>query len=176
MKVRSFVVTGSLPILHAKNDIMRTLVFKQFLPVTLSEAWNFFSNPANLGRITPPAMNFIIRSEVPAKIYPGLIILYRVSPVFGIPVKWVTEITYAEEPFFFIDEQRSGPYAIWHHEHRFEEVAGGVMMTDKLFYKVPFGIFGVVADWLFVHRKVLSIFTYRTKVLTNPSVIAPGQK
>ncbi len=146
---------------------MRTLEFKQFLPGSIPEAWKFFSNPANLGKITPPAMNFVIRSEVPANIYPGLIIIYRVSPVAGMPVKWVTEITHVDENHFFVDEQRCGPYAIWHHEHHFEEVAGGVMMTDKLFYKVPFGIFGRIADGLFVHKKVQGIFAYRAKILED---------
>ena len=144
---------------------MRTLEFKQFLPLTLPEAWGFFSNPANLRVITPPEMNFIIRSTMPARIYPGLIILYKVSPVFNIPLNWATEITAVNEPCCFVDEQRSGPYAIWHHEHHFEEVAGGVMMTDKLFYKVPFGFIGKLADLLIVHKKVQGIFDYRTRVL-----------
>ena len=149
---------------------MRYLEYKQFLSLTMEEAWRFFSHPANLGRITPPAMNFNIRSGMPGKIYPGLIIIYRVSPVFGIPVQWVTEITHVNEPFCFVDEQRSGPYAIWHHEHHFEEVPGGVMMTDKLFYKVPYGFLGRLADRLFVHKKVEGIFEYRSAVLKNPSM------
>ena len=149
---------------------MRNLEFQQFLPVTPAEAWKFFSNPANLGTITPKAMNFVIQSKMPEIIYPGLIILYTVSPVFRIPLKWVTEITHVREPFCFVDEQRSGPYAIWHHEHHFEEMPGGVMMTDKLFYKVPFGPIGKLADLLFVHRKVEGIFRYRKSVLESKAV------
>jgi ligand-binding SRPBCC domain-containing protein len=144
---------------------MRNLEFKQFLPMTAEEAWGFFSTPANLGKITPKAMNFIITSELPEKVYPGLIITYKVSPVFNIPVTWVTEITQVQEPFYFVDDQRSGPYAIWHHEHHFEVVEDGVMMTDKLFYKVPFGPFGRLLDWLFIHKKVTGIFEYRKKFL-----------
>jgi ligand-binding SRPBCC domain-containing protein len=144
---------------------MTTLEFKLFLPISLEKAWDFFSTPLNLSKITPPEMNFIIRSKLPEKAYPGLIIIYTVSPVAGIPVTWVTEITQVRELLYFVDEQRSGPYAIWHHEHHFEPVEGGVMMTDRLFYKVPFGILGKMADALFVRAKVNRIFSYREKIL-----------
>ncbi len=144
---------------------MRQLEFKQFLPLSAEEAWKFFSNPANLGKITPRKMNFIITSSVPEKIYPGLIITYKVSPVFNIPVNWVTEITHVDEPFFFVDEQRSGPYSIWHHEHHFEVVENGIMMTDKLFYKVPGGAVGKLLDNLFILQKVNGIFQHRKSIL-----------
>jgi ligand-binding SRPBCC domain-containing protein len=145
---------------------MRQLEFMQFLPIPLEEAWAFFSNPANLQKITPEDMKFIIRSEVPEKIYPGLIIIYTVSPLFRIPVKWVTEITHVKEPFYFVDEQLSGPYFVWHHEHHFKEVPGGVMMIDRLFYKVPMGFIGNILDTLLIHKKVQGIFLHRTKALT----------
>lgn len=144
---------------------MRRLEFNQFLPVKTEQAWAFFSNPANLSRITPRKMNFIITSGVPENIYPGLIITYKVSPVFGIPLNWVTEITQVKEPFYFVDEQRSGPYAIWHHEHHFEAAGNGVMMTDKLFYKIPLGGFGNLLDRIFIHREVRGIFEFRKKVM-----------
>ncbi|MCX6267732.1 MAG: SRPBCC family protein [Bacteroidetes bacterium] len=144
---------------------MRQLEFSQFLPVTMDEAWRFFSDPANLSRITPKEMNFVITSCVPEKIYPGLIITYKVSPLLNIPVSWVTEITQVKEPFYFVDDQRSGPYSIWHHEHHFERVENGVMMTDKLFYKVPLGPFGNLLDRMFIHRKVSGIFAFRNKFL-----------
>ena len=144
---------------------MRQLEFKQYLQIPVEHAWKFFSNPANLARITPKAMNFIITSRVPENIYPGLIITYKVSPVLGIPFSWVTEITQVKEPFYFIDDQRSGPYAIWHHEHYFEPVENGVMMTDKLFYKVPLGIIGKLLDNFFIHKKVAGIFEFRKKIL-----------
>ncbi len=144
---------------------MRTLEFNQFLPMTMADAWNFFSSPANLSKITPKEMNFVVTSRLPEKVYPGLIITYKVSPLLGIPLSWVTEITHVNEPFNFVDEQRTGPYSIWHHEHHFESVKGGVMMTDKLFYKVPFGIIGNLLDWLFINKKVQGIFEYRKTIL-----------
>ena len=151
---------------------MRKLEFKQFLPVTIEQAWSFFSSPANLSKITPKSMNFIITSILPEKVYPGLIITYNVSPVFSIPMTWVTEITQVNEPLYFVDDQRSGPYAIWHHEHHFEVVENGVMMTDKLFYKVPCGVFGSLLDRLFIHKKVLGIFEFRKKFLEANSIIS----
>jgi ligand-binding SRPBCC domain-containing protein len=146
---------------------MRKLEFKQFLPVTMEEAWAFFSTPANLSKITPKSMNFTITSELPEKVYPGLIITYKVSPVLRIPMTWVTEITQVKEPFYFVDDQRSGPYAIWHHEHHFEVVENGVMMTDKLFYKVPLGPIGNLIDIMFIHKKVNGIFEFRKKFLES---------
>jgi ligand-binding SRPBCC domain-containing protein len=153
---------------------MQNLEYKQFLPITISQAWDFFSNPDNLSRITPSEMNFVIKSKLPEKVYPGLIIIYTISPIFSIPVKWVTEITQVKEPFFFVDEQRSGPYAIWHHEHHFETVNGGVMMTDKLFYKVPFGMFGDLLDRMIIRRKVQGIFDYRSAALSKISGMISG--
>ena len=155
---------------------MRQLEFRQFLPITAEEAWKFFSNPANLAKITPKAMNFIITSGVPQNIYPGLIISYKVSPVFSIPLNWVTEITQVREPYYFVDEQLSGPYAIWHHEHHFEPFENGVMMTDKLFYKVPLGAFGNMLDRMFIRNRVEDIFEFRKKYLeaTNfPDQVKP---
>jgi len=146
---------------------MRTLEFKLFLPIKIEEAWEFFSNPANLSRITPKNMNFLVTSKLPEKVYPGLIITYKVSPLFNISMNWVTEISQVQEPTYFVDEQRSGPYSIWHHEHHFEPVENGVMMTDKLFYKVPFGLFGKLLDSIFINRQVLGIFKYRAEFLRD---------
>jgi len=112
-------------------------------------------------------MNFVITSGVPKEIYPGLIITYKVSPLLGIPMNWVTEITYVNKPFYFVDDQRSGPYSIWHHEHHFEETSQGTLMTDKLFYKVPMGVLGDFIDQLLVSRKVSGIFQYRSKILES---------
>jgi ligand-binding SRPBCC domain-containing protein len=144
---------------------MPNLEFHQFLPISIEEAWDFFSTPENLNKITLPEMNFVIITKLPRKVYPGLIIVYKVSPVAGIPMNWVTEITHVKEPDFFVDEQRTGPYSIWHHEHHFEVVDGGVMMTDKLYYKVPMGFIGVLLDRIFIREKVEGIFTHREKVL-----------
>lgn len=146
---------------------MQHFTFTQIIPVNIQRAWEFFSTPYNLGKITPPAMNFRILNLLPEQVYEGMFIIYRVSPIAGIPMEWVTEITHVRVPHFFIDEQRKGPYAIWHHEHHFEEVTGGTKMTDKLYYSLPLGPIGKMANRLIIKNKVLSIFEYRKKVLAD---------
>ena len=131
----------------------------------MAEAWDFFSSPRNLNEITPDDMTFVITSQVPEKMYEGLLITYKVSPFLNIPMNWVTEITHISEPFYFVDEQRIGPYRLWHHEHHFREVPGGVEMTDILHYDVGKGFIGRLASWLFVDHKVKSIFAFREKKL-----------
>jgi ligand-binding SRPBCC domain-containing protein len=140
---------------------MYTIERVQRLPITLQEAWDFFQNPANLAKITPKEMGFDIQSEVPAEMYPGLFIHYKVSPLLGIKLNWTTEITYVQKPHYFVDEQRVGPYAIWHHEHHFKEIEGGVEMLDRVNYKVPFGILGKIAHPLVVKSKLDEIFNHR---------------
>jgi ligand-binding SRPBCC domain-containing protein len=133
----------------------------QELPISLEEAWAFFSSPKNLAKITPKELGFVVHGNVPEVMYPGLFIEYTVSPLLGIPMRWVTEITHVREGSYFVDEQRVGPYAIWHHEHFFESVPGGVKMTDVVHYKVPLGILGnLVHPWL-VRPKLEQIFSYR---------------
>lgn len=144
---------------------MKHLVTKQFLPISIDEAWDFFSSPKNLNEITPPNMVFEIVSELPEKMYEGIFIIYRLSPFLSIPMQWVTEITHIREKQFFVDEQRKGPYRIWHHEHHFEKVEGGVMMTDRLHYDIGKSFLGKLAGALFVHRMVRNIFEYRRQVL-----------
>jgi ligand-binding SRPBCC domain-containing protein len=144
---------------------IKTLKTTQFLPLSIEEAWAFFSSPANLNNITPSDMSFDITSEVPEKMYEGLIITYKVSPFLNLPLDWVTEITHISEPYYFVDEQRKGPYRIWHHEHHFRQVEGGVEMTDILYYDVGKWVFGWLASWLFVDRKVRQIFSFREKKL-----------
>ncbi len=144
---------------------MKVLKRTQWLPITLDEAWDFFSSPANLNDITPEDMVFEIISEVPKVMYEGLFIMYRIKPIFNIPMRWVTEITHIKGRSYFIDEQRSGPYRIWHHEHHFEEKDGGVLMTDLLYYDVGMGWIGKCASLLFVDRKVKEIFDYRFQLL-----------
>ena len=146
---------------------MHVLKTTQRLPISLDEAWDFFSSPRNLKEITPARMGFHILSELPEKMYPGLIISYIVKPVAGIPVKWVTEISQVREKEFFVDFQLSGPYAIWHHQHHFRPLNGGVEMTDIVNYKVPFGFLGRIVNWLFVEREVKDIFEYRNWVLED---------
>lgn len=142
---------------------MRRFEYIQFVPASLDVVWDFFSSPSNLSKITPPEMGFLITSPPQPEMYPGMFITYKVSPALGIKLDWVTEITQVKEKKFFIDEQRRGPYSIWHHEHHFKEVEGGVEMHDILSYHVPFGFIGSIADLLFVKNKVEEIFSYRKK-------------
>jgi ligand-binding SRPBCC domain-containing protein len=147
------------------SAMIHSLKTVQFLPVKIDEAWKFFSSPENLKDITPEYMGFKILTEVPVKMYPGMIISYNLKPLPGFKVNWVTEITQVKEMEYFIDCQLAGPYAIWHHEHRFREVNGGVEMTDLLFYKLPFGFLGTLVNFLFIRKKVENIFAYRSEVL-----------
>jgi ligand-binding SRPBCC domain-containing protein len=144
---------------------MKHLQIEQFLPISLEDAWDFFSSPQNLNRITPGDMHFKILNEVPEKVYPGAMIIYAISPFLNIHFKWVTEITAVKHLEYFVDEQRKGPYRIWHHEHHFKETDGGVLMTDKLYYDIGKSIFGWIAGNLFVHKKVNAIFKYRSQQL-----------
>ncbi len=144
---------------------IKTLITEQFLPIPLTQAWDFFSSPRNLNEITPDEMVFQILSEVPEKMYPGLLIIYRLSPMLNIPMTWVTEITHIEDGRYFIDEQRQGPYALWHHEHHFKEVDGGVQMTDILHYDIGLSVLGRLAGALFVDRQVRGIFSFREQRL-----------
>jgi ligand-binding SRPBCC domain-containing protein len=148
---------------------MRTykLLKEQDLPITIEEAWDFFSSPENLKEITPPHMGFEITSGKPARMYPGQIISYKVRPLPGYSVRWVTEITHVSEPHYFVDEQRAGPYKMWHHEHRFEEIQGGVRMTDEVTYALPFGILGWIARSIFVKNELEKIFNHRNMVLLS---------
>lgn len=137
---------------------------KQIIPITLKEAWSFFSEPDNLKEITPPYLSFRILSRSDAgEMYPGMIITYRISPLLNISLNWATEITQVKDQKYFIDNQISGPYKIWHHEHHFKEVQGGVEMRDILYYQLPYGILGRIAHRIFVRKKVKEIFNFRYK-------------
>lgn len=144
-----------------------TLKRIQLLPMSLDEAWEFFSNPANLNNITPAYMRFRILNKSGERMYPGQIITYTVRPVLGIPLFWMTEITQVKEKEYFIDEQRRGPYAFWHHTHFFKNVPGGVEMTDIVHYRLPFGPLGKLLHWLFVRKQLNDIFDYRFSVLKS---------
>lgn len=136
--------------------------WEQVIPQPLDAVWHFFSRPENLDEITPDDMSFEILSDVAhTPMYEGMIIRYNVRPLFNIPMKWVTEITHVQDHRYFIDEQRFGPYALWHHQHHFESVPGGTRMTDILHYKVPYGIIGSIADAILVEKKIDGIFQYR---------------
>ena len=133
----------------------------QKLPILIKEAWNFFSDPKNLKIITPDYMGFDIIDGDDKKIFPGQIIKYKVTPLFGIQLKWVTEITHVLNERYFVDEQRFGPYALWHHKHFIKEIEGGIVMEDVIDYKLPFGILGQIVHSTFVKPKIDEIFNYR---------------
>ena len=150
----------------SKHSGVYTLEASQELNISLSLAWDYFSSPNNLSNITPPKMGFNITSKVDKSVYQGQIITYKVSPVSFVKTNWVTEITAVKEQEYFIDEQRFGPYSMWHHEHFFEALPNGnTLMKDKISYKIPFGFFGDIAQIVFVKKQLQSIFNYRKKVL-----------
>lgn len=135
----------------------------QRLPVSLEKAWDFFSHPKNLAVITPEELNLKFTNELFGEAaYAGQVIAYTVKPLLGIPMFWLTEITHLEEGRYFVDEQRRGPYALWHHQHHFREIPGGVEMTDIVHYQIPFYPFGELALPL-VKKKLQEIFAYRIK-------------
>jgi ligand-binding SRPBCC domain-containing protein len=140
----------------------------QKLSISVETAWKFFSNPANLSKITPPWLNFEVRTDLPEKMYAGMVITYLVRPLLNIPQTWVTEITHVNEPNYFVDEQRFGPYKMWHHQHIFTKAEnGGVMMEDIVSYVVPFGFLGRVANTFIISKKINEIFNYRKEVLVK---------
>lgn len=143
------------------------LHYRQKLPISKKEAWQFLANPVNLKTITPDYMGFDIVSGGNSEMYAGQIIHYIVTPVAGIKTNWVTEITHVKEGEYFVDEQRFGPYSFWHHKHFIREIDGGVEMEDLLHYKLPFGFIGQVVHQLVVKSKLEEIFNYRQEKLKS---------
>ena len=133
--------------------------------MTLDSSWNFFSDPRNLPKITPPWLNLKITSDLPDKMYEGMIITYKVYPFLGIPSNWVTEITQVKEKNFFIDEQRFGPYKFWHHQHHFKQIDEGIEMEDIVTYALPLDPLSRPINSLFLENKVKEIFEFRKEVL-----------
>lgn len=144
-----------------------TLERTQILPITLDTAWKFFYNPANLVKITPPDMDFRITSPPQDKIYAGQIITYTLRPLLRVAVNWTTEITHAERPNFFVDEQRFGPYRFWHHQHRFREVSEGVEIYDLVHYLLLHDQLAGLVNRLFVAPRLKRIFDFRCKALKD---------
>ncbi|MFD2697192.1 cell division inhibitor [Mesonia sediminis] len=142
-----------------------TLQSKQRFPISVEQAWDFLSDPKNLKIITPDYMGFHIQSGADRPMYAGQIIEYIVTPIAGIKTKWVTEITHVEKGRYFVDEQRFGPYSLWHHKHFINEIPEGVEMEDIVHYKLPLGIFGQMAHPILVQPKLEEIFNYRTQKL-----------
>jgi ligand-binding SRPBCC domain-containing protein len=139
----------------------------QHLPIQISEAWSFFSDPRNLAIITPSWLDFKMTCEAPEKIYAGLIVTYRIRPFLRVPVTWITEITHVRAPHFFVDEQRFGPYRFWHHQHVFREADGGVEMEDLVHYALPYGALGTVINELLVQARLNEIFDFRRQTLAR---------
>ena len=142
-----------------------TLHKKQNLPISIEEAWDFLSSPKNLKTITPDYMSFDILSGADKEMYPGQIIQYIVTPILGIKTKWVTEITHVKDRSYFVDEQRFGPYALWHHKHFIKSISGGVEMEDIIDYKIPLGWVGQMVHPIIVKPKLEEIFNYREQKL-----------
>lgn len=136
----------------------------QIIPAPLAQCWSFFSNPGNLAQLTPPSLDFIVLTEAPEKMVPGLMIEYRVRPIWGIQMAWLTEITHVDEGRRFVDEQRIGPYRMWHHEHHFRELnENATEMRDVVHYVLPFSPFSeLVHPWL-VEPELQRIFEYRER-------------
>ena len=138
----------------------------QNIPISLDAAWDFFSSPANLKEITPSNLGFkIISKHHGEKMYPGQIIEYTVKPILSIPLYWMTEITHVEHKKYFVDEQRFGPYTMWHHQHHFKEIKGGVEMTDIVHYKLPLWILGDLSNFILVKSQLKTIFDFRFKAV-----------
>ena len=142
-----------------------TLHTKQNLPISVDEAWTFLSSPENLKTITPDYMGFHILSGADREMFPGQIIQYIVTPVMGIKTKWVTEITHVKDRSYFVDEQRFGPYTMWHHEHLFTEIGDKTEITDKVSFKLPFGFLGRLFVPILVKPQLKKIFNYRIKII-----------
>lgn len=138
---------------------------EQFLPISIQESWSFFSDPSNLEAITPPRMKFAIQHLSGTGMYPGKLIRYRITIFPFYRANWLTEITAVKEQEYFIDDQRIGPYALWHHYHHFQEVENGVLMTDEVTYALPFGWLGQWAHALLIGRELNGIFEHRRRVL-----------
>ena len=145
-----------------KGKVFR-LEAKQDLPISLKEAWDFFSNPKNLVKITPDSLGFEILSDLDSNIYPSQIIQYKVTPLPFFKTTWVTEITHIEDYSFFADKQLYGPYALWHHKHFFKEIEGGVQIIDIVDYVPPFGVLGRLINPIIIKPRILKIFDYRKR-------------
>lgn len=136
----------------------------QLIKSDLNTVWDFMSSPKNLATITPDYMGFQILNDLHGDLmYPGQIIEYNVSPILGVKLHWVTEITHVKDKAYFVDEQRFGPYTFWHHKHFLKETSQGIEMNDLVHYKLPFGILGKIANELFVKKQLNEVFEYRYK-------------
>ncbi len=142
------------------------IIKKQLIKTDVDNLWDFMSSPKNLDMITPKEMKFNIKSNNGnKKMYEGMIITYTITPLLNIPLNWITEITHIKKNKYFVDEQRIGPYKMWHHEHIFEQKEDGILMTDIITYVPPMGVLGKIANFLFINKKVNNIFDHRKKII-----------
>ena len=140
---------------------------RQHLPVSADAAWRFFSSPLNLPYITPGWLNLTPVGPLPERMFAGMMIRYRLTPLLGIPVTWISEITHVDEPHFFVDEQRFGPYRFWHHQHHFRPFNGGVEMIDTVSYGLKYSIVGTAMHALLIRRRLEEIFNFRQQTLAQ---------
>jgi len=139
---------------------------EHLLPITIDQAWDFFSSAKNLSKITPPEMSFVIKTNLDDReVYEGLLIDYTVKPILGIPLPWRTEIYRVEKPHLFADRQLRGPYKIWDHTHSFVQTDIGVLVKDNVNYELPLGFLGEIAHFIFVKKKIENIFKFREQAL-----------
>jgi ligand-binding SRPBCC domain-containing protein len=151
---------------NSKGKVFR-LETKQDLPISLNEAWEFFSNPKNLLKITPKSLGFEILSDLDSSIYASQIIQYKVTPLPYFKTTWVTEIMHVEDQSYFSDKQLYGPYKLWHHKHFFKEIKTGVQVIDIVDYVPPFGILGRILNPIIIKPRIIDIFEYRKKIVHN---------
>lgn len=145
--------------------VLRT---RQVVAASLARCWAFFCDPRNLACITPPALDFRVLSELPPQIHPGLMIEYRVRPLFGVPVTWLTEITHVRPEQLFVDEQRVGPYALWHHAHHFHALDDArTEVRDVVHYRPPFGTLGELFHPWLIAPQLRKIFAYREQAVAR---------
>jgi ligand-binding SRPBCC domain-containing protein len=147
----------------SKHSGIYTLKSVKEVKTSIDKAWDFFSSPKNLSKVTPNDMSFKVTSELSDNMYIGQIISYQVCPFPGLKMNWVTEITHINNKMFFVDEQRFGPYKMWHHEHLFLQKGEYVEMTDKVSFKVPFGFIGRLFTPFIVIPQLKKIFNYRNQ-------------
>ena len=146
---------------------------EQSIPAPRALVWEYFCDPRNLNEMTPPDMNFEIITQNPGRMYAGQLIEYRVEFIRGLRSPWLTEIAHVREQEYFVDEQRSGPYKFWYHEHSFQEIPGGTYMTDNVTYSIGYGPLGDVLNAVWIGARLKSIFDFRIQKIKQ---IFPGDK
>ena len=139
-----------------------SLYSKQNVPAPIDDVWKFFSDASNLLNITPPHLNLKVTNEIYGdEVYAGQVMTYKVKPLLGIPFSWMTEIRHVEPLKYFVDEQRKGPYKLWHHQHHFKTIEGGTEMIDIVHYRLPMGLLGSMANEWMIKKELRKIFSYR---------------